>query len=178
MPLETWEIDTSHSSISFWVRHMVIAKVHGRFTAWSGSVEFDEADLTRSKVNVKIDAASIDTHDDKRDAHLRSADFLETEAYPEITFASRGVEAAGSTSLRILGDLTVRGTTRTVILDAEYNGRGKDPWGGERIGFEARASVDRTDFGLRWNAALETGGVLVGDKVDITLEVEAVRRAA
>ncbi len=178
MALETWDIDIAHSSINFWVRHMVIAKVHGRFTTWNGSLTFDDQDFSTASVKVNIDAASIETHEPNRDAHLRSADFLEVEAYPELTFVSRSTEATGANTLRIIGDLVVHGTSREVVLDAEYNGRSADPWGGERIGLEARASVDRTDFGLQWNKALETGGVLVGDKVEITLEIEAIKRAA
>lgn len=178
MALETWDIDIAHSSINFWVRHMVISKVHGRFTKWNGTLEFDDQDFSTATVKVTIDAASIETHEPKRDAHLRSADFLEVEAFPELTFTSRATEATGTNTLRIIGDLIVHGTSREVVLEAEYSGRGADPWGGERIGLEAKTSVDRTDFGLRWNAALETGGVLVGNNVEITLEIEAVKRVA
>ena len=178
MALETWDIDITHSSINFWVRHMVISKVHGRFTTWNGNLEFDDQDFSTASVKVNIEAASIETHEPTRDAHLRSADFLEVEAYPALTFTSRRTEATGANTLRIIGDLVVHGTSREVVLEAEYTGRGADPWGGERIGVEARTSVDRTDFGLKWNAALEAGGVLVGNKVEITLEIEAIKRVA
>lgn len=178
MALETWDIDITHSSINFWVRHMVISKVHGRFTNWNGSLQFDDQNASTASVKVSIEAASIETHEPTRDAHLRSADFLEVDEYPQLTFTSRSTEATGANTMRITGDLTVHGTSREVVLEAEYTGRGVDPWGGVRIGLEARTSVDRTDFGLRWNAALEAGGVLVGDKVEITLEIEAIKRVA
>ncbi len=177
MATERWDIDVGHSAIHFWVRHMVISKVHGRFARWSGAVELDPQDLARSSVEVKIDAASIDTQVADRDAHLRSPDFLDAAAYPEIRFASRRVEG-GADGLRIVGDLTLHGVTREVTLQAEFAGTGKDPWGNERAGFSARATLDRRDYGLVWNAALETGGVLVGEKVEIAIELEAVRKAA
>lgn len=177
MATSHWDIDVGHSAIHFWVRHMVISKVHGRFARWSGAIQLDERDLSRSSVSVRIDAASIDTQVPDRDAHLRSADFLDVERHPELTFASRKVEAAGS-ALRITGDLTLRGVTREVVLEAEYAGTGKDPWGNERAGFSARTTIDRREFGLAWNAALEAGGLLVGEKVEISIELEAVRKAA
>ena len=172
-----WDIDTTHSGIHFQVRHMVIAKVHGRFTRWTGAVELDPADLTRSSVEARIEAASIDTQVADRDAHLRSADFLDVAKHPEIAFRSTRVEQ-GPDGLRVILDLTIRGVTREVALETEYAGTAKDPWGNERAGFSARVAIDRKAFGLTWNAALETGGVLVGEKVEITLEVEAVRQAA
>lgn len=172
-----WDIDTTHSAITFQVRHMVIAKVHGRFARWTGAVELDPADLSRSSVEVRIEAASIDTQVADRDAHLRSADFLDVEKHPEITFRSTRVEQ-GAGGLRVVGDLTIRGVTREVVLDTEYAGTAKDPWGNERAGFSARTTIDRKAFGLTWNAALETGGVLVGEKVEIVLEVEAIKKAA
>ncbi len=170
-----WDLDVGHSSIGFTVRHMVIAKVHGRFTRWSGALDLDLDDLARSSVAVEIDAASIDTQVADRDAHLRSPDFLDAAAHPRITFRSTRIEQAGD-RWRVVGDLSLHGVVREVALDAEFAGTGKDPWGGERAGFSARASLDRRDFGLRWNAALETGGVLVGEKVEIAIELEAVRR--
>ncbi len=173
----TWNIDVGHSAIHFWVRHMVISKVHGRFARWSGAIQLDEQDLGRSSVAVRIEAASIDTQVADRDAHLRSADFLDAARYPELTFTSRKVERAGG-DLRVTGDLTLHGVTREVVLEAEYAGTGKDPWGNERAGFSAKATIDRKEFGLAWNAALETGGVLVGEKVEISIELEAVKQAA
>ena len=172
-----WDIDVGHSAIHFWVRHMVISKVHGRFARWSGALELDLADPTRSSVDVRIDAASIDTQVADRDAHLRSADFLDVANHPELTFRSTRIEKAGE-GYRVVGSLTLHGVTREVVLDAEFSGTGKDPWGNERAGFSARTVLDRKEYGLAWNAALETGGLLVGEKVEITLEVEAVRKTA
>lgn len=175
MTTNTWDIDTSHSAIHFWVRHLVISKVHGRFAKWSGTVQLDEQDLAASRVEVKIDAASIDTQVADRDAHLRSADFLDVANHPELTFASKRIEKQGD-GYRVVGDLTIRGVTREVALEAEFAGLAKDPWGNQRAGFSARTSLDRRDYGLVWNAALETGGVLVGEKVEISIELEAVKK--
>lgn len=172
-----WDIDVGHSAIHFWVRHMVISKVHGRFARWSGALQLDLADLGRSSVEVRIDAASIDTQVADRDAHLRSPDFLDVAKHPEIAFRSTRVEKAGA-GWRVTGDLSLHGVVRQVTLDAEFAGTGKDPWGNERAGFSAKGSLDRKDFGLAWNAALETGGVLVGEKVEIAIELEAVKQAA
>jgi polyisoprenoid-binding protein YceI len=177
MATNRWDIDVGHSAIHFWARHMVISKVHGRFARWSGAIALDPQDLTRSSVEVRIDAASIDTQVADRDAHLRSPDFLDVAKHPEITFVSRRVENGGD-GLRIVGELTLHGVTREVTLQAEFAGTGKDPWGNERAGFSARATLDRRDYGLVWNAALETGGVLVGEKVELTIELEAVKQVA
>ena len=172
-----WVIDVSHSAIHFSVRHMVIAKVRGRFARWSGTIQLDEQDLTRSSVDVRIEAGSIDTQVADRDAHLRSADFLDVARYPEMTFRSTRIEREGE-AYRVIGDLELRGVVRPVVLEAEFAGTGKDPWGNVRAGFSAKASLDRRQFGLLWNAALETGGVLVGDKVEIGVELEAVKKVA
>jgi polyisoprenoid-binding protein YceI len=172
-----WDIDVGHSAIHFHVRHMLISKVHGRFARWSGALQLDPKDLARSSVEVKVDAASIDTQVADRDAHLRSADFLDVAKFPELTFRSKRVEQAGG-GLRVVGDLTLHGVTKEVALEAEFAGTAKDPWGHERAGFSAKASLDRREFGLVWNAALETGGVLVGEKVEIAIELEAVKRVA
>ena len=172
-----WDIDVSHSAIHFFVRHMVISKVHGRFAKWSGTVQLDEQDLTRSSVDVRIETASIDTQVADRDAHLRSPDFLDVAKHPELTFRSKRIERAGA-GYRVVGDLALHGVVREVTLDAEFAGTGKDPWGNERAGFSAKASLDRREFGLVWNAALETGGVLVGEKVEISIELEAVKKVA
>jgi polyisoprenoid-binding protein YceI len=177
MTTNRWEIDTSHSAIHFWVRHLVISKVHGRFAKWSGTVTLDEQDLAASTVEVRIDAASIDTQVADRDAHLRSADFLDAANHPALTFASKKIEKAGE-GYRVTGDLTLRGVTRQVTLDAEFAGLAKDPWGNQRAGFSAKAALDRRDYGLVWNAALEAGGVLVGEKVEISIELEAVKQVA
>ncbi|WP_242342260.1 YceI family protein [Anaeromyxobacter terrae] len=177
MATTPWDIDVGHSAVHFSVRHMVISKVHGRFGRWAGTVQLDPQDLARSSVEVTIDPASIDTGVADRDAHLRSPDFLDAAAHPEITFRSKRVEQAGG-ALRIVGDLSLHGVVREVTLEAEFAGTGKDPWGNERAGFSAKASLDRRDYGLVWNAALETGGVLVGEKVEISIELEAVRKTA
>ena len=178
MAIEKWDCDLVHSSINFWVRHMMVSKVHGRFTKWAGTIEMDETEPAKSRVEVHIDASSIDTKEAQRDGHLRSPDFLDAEKHPELVFKSRRVAAAGDRRLQVEGDLTIRGMTRPVVLDVEYAGRMKDPWGGERAGFSAHTSLDRKDFCLTWNQVLEAGGILVGDKVEIDIEVEAVRSKA
>ncbi len=177
MATNRWDIDVGHSAVHFYVRHMVISKVHGRFARWSGAIELDPQDLTRSSVEVRIDAASIDTQVADRDTHLRSPDFLDVARHPEITFRSKRV-AKSDGGLLVTGDLSLHGVVREVTLEAEFAGTGKDPWGNERAGFSAKASLDRKEFGLVWNAALETGGVLVGEKVEIAIELEAVKKAA
>jgi polyisoprenoid-binding protein YceI len=149
--------------------------VHGRFQQWTGSLEFDDQNPATAKVEVQIEAASIDTKEPQRDAHLRSADFLEADKYPHLTFKSTAVSRSGN-DFSMVGDLTVHGVTKSVTLAAEYAGRVKDPWGGERIGFTAKTSLNRADYGLVWNKAIEAGGVVVGDKVEIEIEVEAVRK--
>jgi polyisoprenoid-binding protein YceI len=178
MAASTWKIDASHSAIHFSVRHMVVAKTRGRFTRFAGQLAFDPADLSSGSVQVTIEPGSLDTADAQRDAHLRSADFLDVEKFPTATFQSTKVQDLGGGKLRIAGDLTIRGVKKPVVLEGTYEGSGKDPWGGERAGFAASASIDRREFGLEWNKALETGGVLVGEKVELTLEVEAVKQAA
>lgn len=178
METNTWNIDTTHSGINFSVRHMVFSKVRGRFRAWRGTVELDPSDLTRSRVDVEIDASSIDTGVPDRDSHLRSADFFDVERFPALRFESTEVTEAGRDLYRVRGNLTIRDVTREVVLDVEYAGQAKDPWGNQRVAFTATTSIDRGDFGLRWNQLLETGGVLVGDRIDIELEVQAVKAAA
>lgn len=178
MNTKSWNIDTSHSGINFAVRHMVVSKVRGRFAKFTGSIELDESDLTRSTLEAKIDAASIDTGTPERDVHLRSADFFDTEAFPTLLYRGRRIEALSGDRYRVIGDLTIRDVTREVPLDVEYGGRATDPWGNERAGFSARASLDRKEFGLSWNQVLEAGGVLVGDRIEIDIELEVVRAAA
>ena len=173
--MTTWNIDTSHSTVGFSVRHMVFAKVNGRFKTFSGKLELDDADFTKSKVDVTIDVNSLDTHEEKRDGHLKSADFFDAATNPTMTFTSKKAEKVGSEGYTLTGDLTIRGTTKEVTLDVEYGGRGKDPWGGERLGFQAKTTINRVDFGLKWNQALEAGGVLVGEKVEIAIDLEAVK---
>ncbi|MGH9068295.1 MAG: YceI family protein [Acidimicrobiales bacterium] len=174
LPTGTWQIDPSHSSVEFSVRHAMVSKVKGRFTAFSGTITIED-DPLRSSVEASIDLASVDTHDGKRDAHLRSPDFFDVERFPTMTFVSSGVRE-GSGGHVLTGDLALHGVTRALALDLEHNGTGGDPWGGTRTGFTATTEIDRKDFGLTWNAAIETGGVVVGDKVKITIEVEAVKQ--
>jgi polyisoprenoid-binding protein YceI len=173
-----WNIDAAHTGIHFSVRHMVVSKVRGRFGKYTGTIKLDDADITRSSVEVNIDASSIDTGVGDRDTHLRSPDFLDVEKFPQLHFRSQRIEPVNATHYRVIGDLTIRGVTREVAIDAEYGGRGKDPWGNERVGFVAKTSLDRKDFGLTWNQALEAGGILVGDRVDIELDVQAVRASS
>ncbi len=175
---KSYTFDLSHSAVGFHVRHLMISKVHGRFTAWGGTLEIDEADLAKSKVAVEIDAASVDTKELKRDEHLRSADFFDAEKFPKLTFASTKVEKVDDENLKVTGDLTIHGVTRSVVLAVERGGEVKDPWGGTRAGFSAKTTISRKDYGLTWNALLEAGGVAVGDKIEITLEIEAVLAAA
>lgn len=177
MTSERWEIDSGHSGIHFSVRHMVVAKVRGQFARWSGTFTTEDGDLSRSTVTAVIDAASIDTGVSDRDKHLRSSDFLDVANHPEFNFTSSRVERQGAGRLLVVGDLTIRGVTREVELSVESAGTTKDPWGNERAGFSARTSLDRKAFGLTWNQLLESGGALVGDKVEIEIEVEAVKQA-
>src|SRR3954465_12293450 len=178
MALGPWNIDPSPSAIHFSVRHMVVSKTRGRFTKWSGQLKFDPANPAASSVEVTIDPASIDTADAQRDGHLRSPDFFDVVKFPTASFKSTRIEASGGDRYRVTGDLTLHGVTRPVVLNATYEGTGKDPWGGERAGFSATLTIDRKDFALEWNKALETGGLLVGEKVELTLEIEAVKQAA
>ena len=177
MSTEPWTFDLSHSSVQFHVRHLMVSKVHGRFTKWSGNLALDGADLTKSKLDVTIDAASIFTEEQKRDDHLRSADFLDAEKFPTITFRSGKIEKKGD-RYDVHGDLTIHGVTKPVVLEVEGGDQVKDPWGGTRTGFSAKTHVSRKEFGLTWNVALETGGLLVGDKIEISLEIEAIKAAA
>ena len=173
-----WTIDTVHSGINFSIRHMVVSKVRGRFAKFGGSLAIDDGDLTRSTIEATIDTGSIDTGTPQRDTHLRSPDFFDVERFPEIKFRSARIEKVADDRFRVTGPLTIRDVTREVSLDVEYGGRAKDPWGNDRIGFVAKATFDRKDFGLGWNQVLEAGGVLVGDRVEIDLEVQGVRAAA
>ncbi len=173
--MASYSVDNAHSDIGFSVRHMVFAKVRGHFTKWTAQVSFDAKDPSKSAIEATIDTASIDTREAQRDGHLKSPDFLDAEKYPKITYKSRRVEAAGDKRYKIVGDLTIHGVTCETALDAEELGRGKDPWGHDRIIFSAKGSINRADFGLKWNQALETGGLLVGEKVDIEVDVEVIQ---
>ena len=174
--LTAWSVDQSHSHVEFAVRHLMIATVKGRFGVVRGTVHSDDADPAKGRVDIEIDVNSIDTREAQRDAHLKSADFFETEKYPHITFRSTRIEDARSDRFTLIGDLTMHGVTREVALDVTSEGRNRDPWGGERAGFTATAMIKRSDFGLTWNQALETGGVLVGDDVKVSLEIELVKQ--
>ena len=172
----TWRIDPSHSEIRFVVRHMMIAKVHGGFREFEGTINIGERPED-SRVQIVIEAASIDTRDRTRDEHLRSADFLDVERYPELRFTSTSVRPGDKNRWLVTGDLTVRDVTHPVTLSVEYCGAMEDPWGNLRAGFLATTEIDREDFDITWNQALEAGGFLVGKGVRIEIDVEAIRQA-
>jgi polyisoprenoid-binding protein YceI len=171
-----WKTDSAHSEINFTVRHMMISNVRGRFEKFSGTVEFDESYPANSSVDVQIEAASISTREPQRDGHLRSPDFLNVEEHPYITFKSKRVEVESENKARITGDLTIRGLSREVVLDVEYSGTARSPFGTENAGFSASTRINRKDWGLVWNVALETGGVLVGEEIKIDIELELVKQ--
>jgi polyisoprenoid-binding protein YceI len=171
--IKSLTIDTTHSTVGFVVRHMVVSKVRGTFGAFKGTIAYDPANIERSVVDVEIDAASIDTREAKRDAHLRSADFFDVEQFPTLTFRSTGVKRTTDDTLAVAGDLTIHGVTRPVTLVVDELGGGKDPWGNDRLAWSGRLAVNRKDFGLNWNQLLEAGGVLVSEKIDIELEIQA-----
>jgi polyisoprenoid-binding protein YceI len=168
-----WQFDPAHTLVEFSAKHMMFTTVKGRFHGVQGTITLHETNPALSSVDVTIDAASLESGVEYRDNHLRSADFLDVEHYPTITFKSTKVEPEGSDRAKITGDLTIRGTTRQVVLDTELTGRGKNPRGEETIGFDAKTSINRKDFDLNWNVALETGGFLVGDTIKIEISLEA-----
>jgi len=170
-----WKIDAAHTEAAFAVKHLMISTARGRFGTVDGTVEFDPSDFAGASARITIDAASIDTREAQRDAHLRSADFFDVEKYPSLTFNSRRVEGIQGNKFKLVGDLTIKDITREVVLDVEAHGSSKDPWGNEHSGFSAHTAISRKDFGLLWNAVLETGGLAVGDGVQINLDVELVR---
>ena len=172
----TWNIDPAHTTAEFKVRHMMITNVRGHFSGITGVLTLDDQDVTKSQVEASIPAASINTREPDRDTHLKSADFLDVEKFPTLTFASTNITRTGEGELEVEGDLTIHGVTRRVVFAVEGpTPPGKDPWGNTRIGWTAITKINRKDFGLNWNAALETGGILVGDDVTLTLDVEAVK---
>src|SRR3954471_21586964 len=172
----TFALDASHSHVGFAVRHMMVSNVRGEFTKLAGTVSYDPEHPEATRVEVNIDVASLNTRDEKRDAHLRSADFFDAENFPHITFVSKSARRRGD-GLEVVGDLTIHGTAREVKLSVEdITAEHTDPWGGKRVGASARTKIRRSDFGMRWNAALEAGGVLVGDEISIELEVELIRQ--
>lgn len=172
----TYTLDPSHSEVGFTTRHAMVTKVRGAFSDYSGTATIDGANPSASSLEVTVQAASIDTRSADRDAHVRSADFFDVEQYPTITFRSTDFAVHGDT-VDVTGDLTIKDVTRSVTIPFEFNGAATDPFGHERIGFEGKVDVSRADFGLTWNAALETGGFLVSDKVTLEFEVSAVRQA-
>ena len=176
--LTTWKIDPAHSHAEFAIRHLMISTVKGRFGAVNGTVVTDESDLARSKVEVTIDVNTIDTHEPQRDAHLKSPDFFDAEKHPTIDFRSTRISdvASDNSEFKLIGDLTIHGVTREITLHVTSEGRGKDPWGGERAGFSAQTKIKRSEFGLTWNQVLEAGGFVVGDDVKITVDVELVKQ--
>jgi polyisoprenoid-binding protein YceI len=173
----TWQLDPAHTLVEFSGKHMMFTTVKGHFKSVRGTIVLDEADPSRSSVEVEIDTPSLYSGVEYRDNHLKSPDFLDSERHPTITFKSTRVELLGSDHAKVSGDLTIRGITREVMLDTELTGRGKDPMGREVISFDARTQINRKDFGLTWNLALETGGFLVGDIIKIELAVEAIKQS-
>jgi polyisoprenoid-binding protein YceI len=175
--VQTWQIDPAHTNAQFAVKHLMISTVRGRFGAVSGAVTIDERNPAHSTVDITIDVNSIDTREPQRDAHLKSADFFDVARWPAMKFRGRRVEGDPRREFRLIGDLTIKDVTREVVLEVESQGEGPDPWGNYRAGYEAKTKLDRRDFGLLWNLALEAGGFVVGDEVKITIDVELVHAA-
>ena len=169
-----WKLDPAHSAVEFSAKHLMISTVKGRITDIEGTIYTDEKDPSNSSVEVALKAVSLDTRTEQRDQHLRSADFLHVEKFPEISFKSTRIEG-DKEAFKLTGDLTIRDVTKPITLAVQFEGRTKDPWGGERVGFSATGKLDRREFGLTWNQALETGGVVVGNDIKINLEVEAIK---
>lgn len=173
----SWQIDSAHSQIQFSVRHMMISKVRGEFQKFSGTVNFEENNPANTTLDIQIDINSINTREAQRDGHLKSADFFNAEVYPSMAFKSTSVQVTGSNTAVLTGDLTIRDVTKEVKLDVEFLGFAKSPWGSTNAGFTAHGSLNREDFGLVWNVALETGGVLVGKEIEINIETELIKAA-
>ena len=174
--ITTWTVDPTHAEVGFSVRHLMISTVRGRFGAVTGTVTLDEQNPAKSSIDVTIDVSSIDTRQEARDTHLRSADFFDVENHPTMHFVSTRVDGDINGEFRVVGNLTIRGVTRPVTLDVNAEGRGMDPWGKERMGFSAAGKIRRGDFGLNWNQALEAGGVVVGDEVKLSIDAELIRQ--
>ena len=177
-PQAAWQIDPTHTDVEFTVRHLMISNVKGRFANVAGSASFDPANPKTVSLDVSIPVATVDTGVDQRDTHLRSADFFDAAKFPAITFRAKRAEGSLTERFRLLGDLTIRGVTKEVVLDVDLEGRGQDPWGNERLGYHAVGKIDRREFGLTWNQALETGGVTVGHEVKIAINAELTRPLA
>ena len=173
----TYVLDPAHTRVGFVARHAMVTKVRGQFNEFEGTAVVDGTDLTRSTVQLTIQAASIDTRNEQRDGHLRSNDFLAMEEYPQITFVSTAVEQTGPTGFEVTGDLTIKGVTNSVTIPFEFEGAATDPFGNQRVGFEGSVVINRKDYGVTWNAALETGGVLVSEKITLEFEVSAIKAA-
>ena len=178
MAIETWQVDPVHSCIHFSVPHCMVSKIHGRFTKWSGTIQLDDQAPASSSVEIHIDASSIDTNEPNRDGHLKGTDLFNVAQYPEITFKSTKVESSGKDQYKVTGDFTLKGVSKPVVLEVDHGGSVKDPWGNSRGGFSVKGSIDRKDFGLTFNMPLEGGGFVLGDKVDFSIDVEAVKAAA
>ncbi|HEY4303282.1 MAG TPA: YceI family protein [Gemmatimonadaceae bacterium] len=174
----TWTVDPTHAEVGFAVKHLMISTVRGRFGAVEGTVVLNEADPSKSSVDVSVDIASVDTRQEMRDNHLRSPDFFDVENHPKMHFVSKKIVGDLTDDFKVIGDLTIRGKSQEVTLDVSLTGRGNDPWGNERMGFEAKGKVNRLDFGLHYNPALETGGFVVGDEVKISIDVELIKQKA
>ncbi len=171
-----WALDPTHSELVFKVRHMMITNVKGEFRKFDASITTDGQDFTKSSIDVTIDAASIFTNDEQRDGHLKSADFFDVEKYPTLTFKGKSFTKTGDEEYKLIGILTIKDVSKEVELDVEFGGINKDPWGNEKVGFSVAGKINRKDFGLNWNAALETGGVLVSEEVKISAEVQFVKQ--
>jgi polyisoprenoid-binding protein YceI len=173
----TYTIDPTHSEIGFSVRHAMVTTVRGQFAEYDGKLQLDGANPAASTAEVTIKVVSIDTNQEQRDGHLRTGDFFDAEAHPEITFTSTAAEQVDAETYRLTGDLTIKGTTKPVSIDFTFNGAAKDLYGNERVGFEGSTTINRTDWGLSYNAALETGGVLIGEKVKLSFDISAIKAA-
>lgn len=171
----SWNIDNAHTLVQFAVRHMMLSKVRGQFEKFSGSVDLDEANPGATQVNVQVETASVNTREPQRDAHLKSPDFFDSEKFPVMKFASTRVELTGDSTAKMYGDLTIKDVTREVVLNVEFTGKAKSPWGTTSVGFTGTTKINRKDWNLTWNQVLETGGVLVGDEIEITIELELVQ---
>lgn len=177
IPAGTFTVDPSHSHVGFVARHAMVTKVRGSFNEFSATATFDPSDLAATKAEVSVDVASIDTRSEQRDGHLKSGDFFDVETFPKLTFASTSVEQTDEETLRVTGDLTIKDTTKPITIDFTFTGAATDPFGNERVGFEGSVVVNRKDWNLTWNAALETGGVLVSDKVTLEFDLSAIKSA-
>lgn len=177
MAKSVWALDKAHSEVDFSVKHMMFATVRGTFKEFSANIVADPEDLTTADITFEVDTNSVDTRDEGRDGHLRGEDFFDSAKYPKMTFKSTKIESKGGGNYKLIGDLTMRDVTHPVEFNVEFEGIGKDPWGNEKAGFSAVGSLNRKDFGLVWNAALETGGVLVSDQVKIEIHLQAAKQA-